>query len=280
MCKDGYLLNISNRRPIYDGGSKLKECPICSSKNFTGPGTVLDVPIPTKDQQSLAPPVGMVQPDIDSLKHNDEAIEKLEKSIYEAAVGSSYDLLAKEAVNQDQVKAGFEARTQVLQKFKLNFEEAMCWVFTTVGKGLIGDTYKGCDVNLGTEWYLVPDQIIKAEYEQTIKGEASSLFADAILDEYINTKYQNNPGQIEKFKIIQAIDPAIHQTTEVLTTLQTEGIITREEKAFKMNMWRYIRDFEMLYGPIENYLPELEFQQRVELIKNLIFSKIKFTENG
>ena len=222
----------------------------------------------------------MVQPDIDSLKHNDEAIEKLEKSIYEAAVGSSYDLLAKEAVNQDQVKAGFEARTQVLQKFKLNFEEAMCWVFTTVGKGLIGDTYKGCDVNLGTEWYLVPDQIIKAEYEQTIKGEASSLFADAILDEYINTKYQNNPGQIEKFKIIQAIDPAIHQTTEVLTTLQTEGIITREEKAFKMNMWRYIRDFEMLYGPIENYLPELEFQQRVELIKNLIFSKIKFTENG
>lgn len=281
-CEEGVLISLDDGVPIFSATDvhSLQECPLCNEKSLTGPGSIIEVDIPEKGEQSLAPPAGLILPDVASLQHNDKKADTMLREIYEACVGSNFDIMEKAQVNEDQVRASYESRQQVLEKFKLNFEKAMEWVFTTVGFGMIGNSYRGANVDLGDEFYLVPTSMLKKNYEDTIQKDEGLPMADALHKEYIQSKYKNNPAQLERQKILTAIDPAIHATKERLISMRESGVITDTEFAFKLNMWRYIREWELENGPMEAFMIPLEFPARVKLIKEQIFSLIQISNNG
>lgn len=281
FCQRGLLYYVNSKEPVMEDGFEglIKRCPSCKANSITGPGTIVKIPIPKKDDANIAPPVGIIEPSVATLEYNDKYIKDYSSQIFESSVGSNFDVMSREAVNADQVKSSIEERVQVLEKLKINFEKAMEWTYKTIGKGLIGDTYRDCSIDLGTEFYLVPPEILKEEYAKTLQNQSTIIFSDSAYKEYINTKYQNNKSERIRHKILSAIDPALHTTSEKLEILYTRKLIAPEDYYFKINFWNYIRAFEMQYGPVEAFLIPEPFDKRIDVIKGLIYSNIKINDD-
>lgn len=280
-CRSGYLFSLDTSYPAYvpDGtGLKIQPCPLCDKKKASVFGADISVPIPMKEDPIQVPPVGIIEPSIGSLEYNTKEVKALEERIYNGACGSSFEVMNREAVNKDQVSGLFEDRKEVLMDFKPNFENAMEWLYTTCGKAILGaNVYQGCTVNLGTSWYLLPDDYIKNQYLETVTNEVGKIFADDLFNEYVETKYRNNPDQILKQKIIKALDPALHAKEVEVNQLLRAGVISQKEYALKMNFWSLITRFEMENGPLEAFGTLLDFRVRINRIKETLLNYINIS---
>ena len=266
---DGGFLKDKKGNWLYDNNGLLKPCPVCSRKRLTGAGSFVEVPVPdpTQGQPDLSNPVGMLSVDRSSLDYNKTEEKDLRLAIITAIVGQAEEITQREALNEQQVKAGFESQSTVLQRVKRGFEEAQKWVDDTIARERYGTAFISSSINYGTEFYLFTADELRLRYKTAKESGASEADLDALQQQIIETEYRHNPQQMQRMIILGDLEPYRHLTREEVQALYDKNLITIEELMVKLNFADFVRRFERENMNIITFGENIDYDTKIDTIK-------------
>ena len=266
---DGGFLKDRKGNWMYDNNGLLMPCPVCSQKRLTGAGSFVEIPVPDPNagQPDLSNPVGMLSVDRSSLDYNKEEEKDLRLAIITAIVGQAEDITQREAFNEQQVKAGFESQSTVLQRVKKGFEEAQKWVDDTIAKERYGTAFVSSSINYGTEFYLFSADELRARYKTAKESGASEADLDALQQQIIETEYRHNPQQMQRMIILGDLEPYRHLTRSEVQGLYDKNLITIEELLIKLNFADFVRRFERENMNIITFGENIDYDKKIATIK-------------
>ena len=266
---DGGFLKDRKGNWLYDNNGLLMPCPVCSQKRLTGAGSFVEIPVPDPNagQPDLSNPVGMLSVDRSSLDYNKTEEKDLRLAIITAIVGQAEEITQREAFNEQQVKAGFESQSTVLQRVKKGFEEAQKWVDDTIAKERYGTAFVSSSINYGTEFYLFSADELRARYKTAKESGASEADLDALQQQIIETEYRHNPQQMQRMIILGDLEPYRHLTRAEVQGLYDKNLITIEELLIKLNFADFIRRFERENMNIITFGENIDYDKKIATIK-------------
>ena len=266
---DGGFLKDRKGNWLYDNNGLLMPCPVCSQKRLTGAGSFVEIPVPDPNagQPDLSNPVGMLSVDRSSLDYNKAEEKDLRLAIITAIVGQAEEITQREAFNEQQVKAGFESQSTVLQRVKKGFEEAQKWVDDTIAKERYGTAFVSSSINYGTEFYLFSADELRARYKTAKESGASEADLDALQQQIIETEYRHNPQQMQRMIILGDLEPYRHLTRAEVQGLYDKNLITIEELLIKLNFADFIRRFERENMNIITFGENIDYDKKIATIK-------------
>ena len=266
---DGGFLKDKKGNWLYDNNGLLRPCPVCSRKRLTGAGSFVEVPVPdpTQGQPDLSNPVGMLSVDRSGLDYNKTEEKDLRLAIITAIVGQAEEITQREALNEQQVKAGFESQSTVLQRVKRGFEEAQKWVDDTIARERYGTAFISSSINYGTEFYLFTADELRLRYKNAKESGASEADLDALQQQIIETEYRHNPQQMQRMIILGDLEPYRHLTREEIQALYDKNLITIEELMVKLNFADFVRRFERENMNIITFGENIDYDTKIDTIK-------------
>ena len=266
---DGGFLKDKKGNWLYDNNGLLRPCPVCSRKRLTGAGSFVEVPVPdpTQGQPDLSNPVGMLSVDRSGLDYNKTEEKDLRLAIITAIVGQAEEITQREALNEQQVKAGFESQSTVLQRVKRGFEEAQKWVDDTIARERYGTAFISSSINYGTEFYLFTADELRLRYKNAKESGASEADLDALQQQIIETEYRHNPQQMQRMIILGDLEPYRHLTREEVQALYDKNLITIEELMVKLNFADFVRRFERENMNIITFGENIDYDTKIDTIK-------------
>lgn len=264
-CDGSYLRNAQGSYVITNEGA-IKECPICGTKKIRGPGSYIEIPVPTNDTKDLRKPIEITGIDRESLDYNVEEVRRIEDSIFRAIVGEDGELQKTKAINELQVESNYESRTTVLLSLKRNFEKAQKFVDDTVCRLRYGKYFLNSNINWGTEFYLYSVEDLQNIYDKAKQSGASESRLDMISDLIISTENRNNPVQLQRMLILKQLEPYRHKTFNELMQIANKDLIDPVLLELKLNFSNYIDTFERNNINIIEFGANLDFGRKIEII--------------
>lgn len=270
-CDGGFLRNSKGDWKFLADGT-LEKCPCCGNKRIAGPGSFLEVPVPNVSEgiADLRNPVQITTIDKDSLDYNVDECVRLRNDIIISVVGSGGTVSEKEAINETQVAANFEAKTAVLNALKTNFEQAQKFVEDTVCKLRYGEAFISSSISWGTEFYVFTVKELYDKYKQAKDNGASEAELDAITQQIIEVEYRNNPLVMQRMIILKQLEPYPHKTQNEVVTLFDKGLLDKNKVILKLNFSSYIDRFERENINIIAFGANLSLRDKV----NTIYKKL------
>ena len=275
-CDGGFLRNSKGEYKILADGS-VEKCPCCSEKRIAGPGSFLEVPIPSQAEgvADLSNPVTITTIDKESLDYNVNECERLKKDIILSIVGSDGNVSEKEAINETQVAANFESKTSVLNSLKTNFESAQKFVEDTVCRLRYGEAFLSSSINWGTEFYVYTVKELYDKMDQAKSNGASDAELDAITQQIIEVEYKNNPLLMQRMLLLKQIEPYPHKTQDQILSLYEKGLADKYKVLIKLNFSSYIDKFERENINIIAFGINIPIKQKIEIIYNKLLEYAK-----
>lgn len=270
-CDGGFLRNSKGDWKFLADGT-LEKCPCCGNKRIAGPGSFLEVPVPNVSEgiADLRNPVQITTIDKDSLDYNVDECVRLRNDIIISVVGSGGTVSEKEAINETQVAANFEAKTAVLNALKTNFEQAQKFVEDTICKLRYGEAFISSSISWGTEFYVFTVKELYDKYKQAKDNGASEAELDAISQQIIEVEYRNNPLVMQRMIILKQLEPYPHKTQNEVVTLFDKGLLDKNKVILKLNFSSYIDRFERENINIIAFGTNLSLRDKV----NTIYKKL------
>lgn len=280
-CDDGFLKNEKNEW-ITGADGKPMACPICSSKRLRGAGSYVEIPIPDEmhNVPDLKNPITMLSADTGSLEYNVNEEKRLREELVRSVTGGDGELNRSEAINEKQVKAGFESLTTKLNRIKRGFEEAQTFVDSTICLLRYGDSFVSCNINYGTEFYIYTPEELSERYKIMKETGASEAELDALRQQIIETEYRNDPTQMQRLLILNEIEPYSHLTREEAVNLYKENVISEEDLRVKLNLPTFVRRFERENMNIIEFGSALDYKKKIEIIINTLKKYANGLQNG
>lgn len=272
-CHDGFLEDASgNYERLTDG--TLKPCPKCAAKKLSGPGSYVEIPVPTKIGDNTTPdmrnPIQMLGADIDSLNYNVSELDRLKNEIITDCVGTDEEVINTEAVNDKQVQANFESQSAVLNRIKKGFEDAQAFVDSTVCRLRYGDAFISAKINYGTEFYTASADDIRQRYKDAKAAGASTAELEALQNKIIEVEYRNNPTLQQRMKVLADLEPYRQLTQSEVAGLYSQGIINYEDMMLKLNFSALVSRFERENTNILNFGSLLPYASKIERITKIL----------
>lgn len=268
-CHNGYM--VDDETGLYlqgpDGG--LLACPVCGNKRFTGPGSIIQVPVPstTEGVANMIKPVSITSIDDKSLDFMTNEVERIKNNIIDSIVGRGGTVSEKEAINTVQVSANFANKTSVLNDLKLNFESAQKFVEETVCRLRYGKSFLSLGINWGSEFYIFTVVELYDQLKKAKETGASSAELTAIRNMITETKYRNNPLMLARMKLLKQIEPYSNKTeTEIRELYNKGGLIDRDKFVIKINFEDFVNRFERENCDILEFGNKIPLSKKVEQI--------------
>lgn len=270
-CSGGFLKDTAGQY-ILDRTRGVMQCPVCSQKRLAGVGSFIEIPPPGPENNNadLRNPVQITTIDRASLDYNVEEVDRLKMNIYRAVVGYGGDLKNDQAVNEKQVAAAFESRTTVLRQLKRNFEKAQQWANETICRLRYGNLFVSASIDYGNEFYLYEPADILEMYQKAKEAGADEATLDDLQDQYHQTKYRNNPNQLQRVKIITNLDPFRHLSKSEVKEMYQAGQIEYADYMLKINLSTLILKFERENTSLLRFGELLDFDQKINRINEII----------
>lgn len=271
-CDGGFLRDANGNYKILADGT-IEKCPCCSEKRIAGPGSFLEVPIPSQTEgiADLRNPVQITTIDRESLDYNVKECERLKNDMIISVVGSGGTVSEKEAINETQVSANFESKTSVLNALKTNFEVAQKFIDDTICRLRYGDAFISSAISWGTEFYVFTVKELYDKYRLAKENGAPDSELDAIEEQIIEVEYRNNPLTLQRMLILKQLEPYAHKTQNELLTLYSTGLVDPLKAILKINFTNYIARFERENINIIAFGSNLDLKTKVELISKKLF---------
>jgi hypothetical protein len=272
QCDGGFLKDREGRYILRNG--RITECPACSKKRIAGVGSFVEVPAPSLENGNadLRNPVQRLDVDRGSLDYNTEEMQRQRVAFLEQVTGFAGERITAEAVNEKQVKAFFENRTNVLRSLKKDFETIQEWTEATACRLRYASAFISATIDYGSEFYLLQADDFLALYIEAREKEAGMLTLDLLYDQYLDTRFRNNPAELERSRMIVDIEPLRHVTIERAAQLQGQGAVSRDDYAVKANFSSLLGRFEMENGPITGFDIAGDYDKRVQRIYETLIS--------
>ena len=260
---------------------KKVKCPSCNGKKLVGPGTLVHYPAPDGQENiaDLRNPVQVLYPERDALDYIDERIDSMEDDIFYNCTGWGGDSGQNntQAKNQDQIAAGFESKTTVLNRIKTNFELAHTWVLDSVFKLRYGKAYKGLALSYGAKFYLKDSDAKLEEYEKKKAAGMPHYELQKDREELSYYQHRSNPDMRERDRILMHLEPYPDKTIEELLLLKEKAPMFIDDEKFiiKLNFNELIKRFEREQMSILTFGMLLEFDKKIEIIKDTLKTYIQ-----
>lgn len=264
---DGGFLKDRQGHYLFDSSGLLRRCPKCGDKRIAGVGSFVEIPVPDGDKQpDLRNPVQVLTVDRSSLDYNVEEEERLKNNIITAVVGTAEETTARQALNEQQIKANFESQSTILNRVKKGFEEAQQFVDETVCRLRYGEGFISAKVNYGTDFYVTDVSELRERYKIAKDSGASEAELDALQSKIIESEYRNDPTQLQRMLVLAELEPYRHLTRAEALDLYGRGIMDEEEMRIKMNFASYIRRFERENTNILEFGTQIPFSSKINII--------------
>ena len=270
--KGSAILEGEDNRVV--GYTEDKECGTCASKTFIGPGTAVGVFVgQDKDDQDTRGVLKFVTPDTKSLEYVSERQNARENFIKVNTVGFN-NVVTKEAVNEQQVRALQESKLKPLFDIKIHLEELYKWIVKTSIK-LIYEVDVKVSANYGTEFFVLSENDIllliqearKAGVQATELAELNYLLA--------HTKYKNDPHKAQYMRITADLEPSAFDTREEVEKKFEARMMSREDFYLHLNFTDLINQFERENGSLVLFGSELTYDKKIERIRTTLDFYIK-----
>lgn len=275
-CDGGFLRNSDGNYKMLANGA-IEKCPCCSEKRIAGPGSFVEVPVPSRDEgiSDMRSPVQITTIDKDSLDYNTKECERLKNNIIISIVGSGGTVSEKEAINETQVSANFESKTAALMTLKINFEAAQKFVEDTVCRLRYGDAFLSSSIDWGTEFYVFTVNELYAKYEQAKRSGALTSELDAIMQQICEVEYRNNPVVMQRMLILKQLEPYPHKTQAEVLDLYGEGLLSEEYVKLKVHFSSLIDRFERENINIVEFASNKTLREKIEIINNKLLDYVR-----
>ena len=266
-CDGGFLRNAKGEYKILNDGT-VERCPCCSEKRIAGPGSFLEIPIPSQTEgiADMRNPIQITTIDRESLDYNVDECERLKDEIVISVVGTGGTVSEKEAINETQVTANFESKTSVLNALKTNFEQAQKFVEDTVCKLRYGNAFISSSINWGTEFYVFTVTELYAKYKQAKDNGASDSELDAIAQQILEVEYRNNPLVLQRMLILKQLEPYPHKTLNEVIQLYDKSLLNVDLVKLKINFTSLIDRFERENINIIEFASNRPMREKIDII--------------
>lgn len=277
-CDGGFLRNAKGEYKMLRDGS-VERCPCCSEKRIAGPGSFLEIPIPSQSEgvADMREPVQITTIDKDSLDYNVNECVRLKNEIILSIVGIGSNVSDKEAINEIQVTANFESKTSVLKALKTNFEQAQKFIEDTICRLRYGSYFISSAINWGTEFYVYTVSELYAKYKQAKDNGASNSELDAISQQILEVEYRNNPIMLQRMLILKQLEPFPHKTQQEIIELYKEGLLSEELVKLKLNFTALIERFERENINIIEFASKRPLRDKIEIINKKLLEYVSGT---
>lgn len=217
--------------------------------------------------------VKFINADVSVMEFIDKRIDSDKQRIFESVVGVGGDALNNQAQNEKQVKAGFENKIDVINRLKHNFEEIEEWVIETIMETMYPDQFIDCEVDYGTRFYLTSESEIVSQIGNAVQNNVSDSVIETLTDEYLTTKYKTDSGILDRFRVIQDIDPFPGKTAEQVVEMFTKNpaLFDESEVRLKINLDRDIKRFERENMSLSEFGNNFKnYRKKIETIINTL----------
>lgn len=284
-CDNGYLRSTiaerGNSGVYLMDGDDLAICPACKDRNSIGPGTNYEVPLPNAANGNtvMLPAVGITTADVSALKYQSDKLEKQSVKIFSGIVGSVFEAVSNQAINEKQVDSLFEARKKVVIKLARNFERFQSWAEETMCLLRYGTDFKYLSINYGTKFFMFSESELMEMYLAARDAGLNAGLLDELQSMYFETRHRRQPKQLERIKMLLAIDPARHVSSDNLIVLRDAGMLSPTDLALKLNISTLISRFEREKGAITSFQETKTMAVRIDAIKAVLLSYLPEPES-
>lgn len=264
-CTDGLLTTYTSSStgeliPVH------KTCPKCSAKQYMGAGTFIEIDTPQMQGDfDGRDPLGIIPPDVNSLKMMDEKLTALEKKIRYDVTGNTMEAINSQAMNEDQVNSSFEVRQNILINIKKNFEITLWRIYNVLGSMRYEGNYVGSTVDLGNQFFLQSQEKVNKDYDDARKAGRPSFELSMKRNTMYSTAYQSNPLELQRVKIYENIEPYQSYTIQELKNL---GVDLTDPTGFaiKLNFDNFVNRYEREYGSLVTIGQGMDFNTKIKTI--------------
>ncbi len=256
-------------------GTKPKACPVCEKRRLDGPGSMIEIDPPGRqnDGADLRNPVQITSIDRDSLDYNNEDIDRRRRELYVAVTGNRGMSINDKAVNEKQVIAIFEGLEAALKMPQQNFEQVMTWTDETICRLRYGsENFVGASISLGTEHYIMSPSQLMEMYKFAKEASFSVSTLDMLEDRYYETEFRNNPEQLQRQQILNNLDPFRHRSIDDVQKMYSAGQVSYQDYMVKANFSSFIMRFERENLPITEFGNGISFDIKIDNIKSTLVS--------
>lgn len=266
-CDGGFLRNQRGEYKVLNDGT-IERCPVCSEKRISGPGSFIEVPVPSQTEgiADLRNPIQITTIDKDALDYNVKECNRLKNEIVDAIVGIGGTVSEKEAINEVQVSANFESKTAVLLTLKTGFEQAQKFVEDTICRLRYNEDFKGSSINWGTEFYVFTVQELYDKYQKAKETGLSVAELDAITQQILEVEYRHNPLELQRMLILKQIEPCPHNTIQEVLDLLEAGMIDEVSARLKVNFSSLVARFERENINIVEFASNVPLHKKIDII--------------
>lgn len=276
-CDGGFLKNKEDHW-VFDSNGLVK-CPLCGNKRLSGAGSFVEVPVPGEGQPDLSSPVKIVTIDKNSLDYNVEEEKRLKDDIINSSVGIDGQIITTQAVNEKQVNATYENKSNILNRVKKSFENAQKWVDETVCRLRYGNDFLSASISLGTDFYMLSPMDLRNLYKNMKDSGASESELDSMQRKIIESEYRNNPLELQRMLILSDLEPYRHASRKEVIDMYKEGLIPGDTMRVKLSFPDYIRRFERENINIIEFGSALPYRNKIEKIQSVLVQYASEDEN-
>lgn len=264
-CNEGYI----------DRGNGNVPCPACTKNKMIGPGTMFKVPMPrNKEQPNNIDAVKIIPAELDSLDYNTKRSTELWDEIFYDCVGYGGDDMQSQAVNEKQVRAGFESKQNILVSLKENLEVAHKFIVETIARLKYGNQFLEANINYGTDFYLKSSSEAVTEFKEAKAAGVPQYFITHKRNQIDSISTKGNDVDAERLSILKHLEPWMDMSLNDVKTLGLNEI-NREMFLLKADFSRLILKFESEYGSIVEFGSLIDFKTKIERIIKTLLTYVK-----
>jgi hypothetical protein len=235
-------------------------CGHCDGKGEIRRNDITDVTtlaLPREDDQIVTPNVeGFTSPDLETWRKYEESLVEQEDRIFSTSWGTQR---VREA--QNETATGRFIDVQPVMTRLDSYTDNVEWVHNMLADWVENWVYNNREkeseyhVTYGRRFIIEsPDTVIEKYSDARSKGDPVTIL-DKLLDEYILSKYQNNPDLLSEMQKKKDVEPYIHQSIKEVADIF--GSEEAYKKALFVDFWEQAdktKDTQDLKREFESYV--------------------------
>lgn len=227
-------------------------CGTCNGQGkYVGKNDVTDaieVPLPEGDDKLLIGDNigGYISPDIATWEKYEETIDKLEERMYKSHWGTSFGMRTNGNVEKTATEIVFDKQPfeNQLNKYA-DFAEYIEWKLSEWVLNLY-DLQKdkresAVTINLGRRYLIESYDVLLNRYELAVKAQSNTVILDKLFEEFLFSKFRNNPIDLQICLTKARVEPYIHYTLDKV--LEVFGNEEAQRKILFQEFWELVIDY-------------------------------------
>jgi hypothetical protein len=203
---------------------------------------VIEVPLPEGDEKLLVGDNigGYLSPELSTWTQFNDELLILEEKIYKSHWGTSFGIRTNNNVEKTATEILFDKQPfeNQLNKYA-DFAEHIEWKLSEWILNLY-DTGKDksesmITINLGRRYIIESYDVLLERYEMAVKSSCNSIILDKIFEEYLWSKFRNNPIDLQVSLAKAKCEPYLHST--VAQVLEVFGNEEAQRKILFQKYW-------------------------------------------